>query len=377
MDDDVIIQFPLVKTQLIDVLKLYHNKTKEQVIATGSFKRDVLVDTVFALKDIAQKLVSIADTISQGNKFEKQMEKLVNETIPEVVRNAMKSATIAEGVDSPNHPNTNQEKHAVIVEPEDGNFNQETWAEAVKRMNTKLIDVPVKKNLVTKDGEGCILFPDKDSLDKAEAVLKDDYVVRTSSKLRSKLMPKLKIHDLEGFDNEDKSALRNAILQKNDLVRQLIYDDDKILDVLFIDAQKRFGIIKVSPEVRNVIMKVSAVYIGMRSHHVKDQYYLTQCFCCQQFGHKQGSEHCPLKGTTNNVCLYCGENHRSKDCPSKQDKTKHKCTNCSKSNNSAYQSQAHGHTSTSRECPVRINELKFTINRTDGMSFAKNFPRLV
>ena len=378
MDDDVTIQFPLLKTKLIDILKLYHDKTKQQVIANGSqFKRDILADTVFALKDITQELLKMTDGIIQSNSLEKQLKTLVHETLPEVVRSAVKSAT-SDAVELPSKSsNANQEKHAVIVEPESGNFNKETWADAVKKIDGKLKEVPVKKNLITKNGQGCIMFPDKDSQEKAEVALRDDFLITSSSKTSSKLMPKLKIHDLEGYDKDDKPALRDAILQKNPTIRQLINDDGKILEVLFIDAQKRFGIIKVSPEIRDVVLKFSTIYIGMRSHHVRDQFYLTQCFCCQQYGHKQGSDHCPLKGISKSVCLYCGEDHRSKDCPSKQDKLKHKCTNCSKSNNLSYQSKATGHTTTSRECPVRLNELKFMVNKTDGLSFAKNFPRLM
>ena len=68
------------------------------------------------------------------------------------------------------------------------------------------------------------MFPDKDSQEKAEVALRDDFLITSSSKTSSKLMPKLKIHDLEGYDKDDKPALRDAILQKNPTIRQLIND---------------------------------------------------------------------------------------------------------------------------------------------------------
>ena len=138
MDDDVTIQFPLLKTKLIDILKLYHDKTKQQVIANGSqFKRDILADTVFALKDITQELLKMTDGIIQSNSLEKQLKTLVHETLPEVVRSAVKSAT-SDAVELPSKSsNANQEKYAVIVEPESGNFTKETWADAVKKIDGK------------------------------------------------------------------------------------------------------------------------------------------------------------------------------------------------------------------------------------------------
>ena len=378
MDDDVMIQFPLIKHQLIDVLKLYNGKSKDQVIANGSFRREVLADTVYALKDIAEKLVKMVDTINNGNKWEKQIEKLVHETLPEVVRSTMESMG-TKSIEMPYRPDKNQdtEQHVVLVESENGNFNKDTWAETVKKINGKLKEVPVKKNLVNKNGQGCILLPDRESQEKAEAALRDDFVVVASTKQSKKLMPKMKICDLDGYDRNDKSALKEAILQKNPQIKQLVNDEGKTLDVLFIDEQNRYSVIKVSPEVRSVFLKFSSVYIGMRSHHVRDQFHLTQCFCCQQYGHKQGSEHCSLRDGNINICLYCGENHRSKDCLNKQDKSKHTCSNCCKSSNPAHHRLASGHTTTSMDCPIRLKELKFLVNRTNGLSFSKNFPHLL
>ena len=101
----------------------------------------------------------------------------------------------------------------------------------------------------------------------------------------------------------------------------------------------------------------------MQAHNVKDDWHLTQCFSCQGFGHKQGSEHCKSK-TGGDNSLYCGESHRSKDCPHKNNASHHKCLNCASSKNVHIRNGANGYTSTSRDCPIVIRELQALKNRT-------------
>ena len=178
--------------------------------------------------------------------------------------------------------------------------------------------------------------------------------------------------DLDNYIRDQKTGLSDAILQKNPVVKQLV-DSGKSFNVLFIDDSKKYAVLKVSPEIRNEIMKYGTLYIGMQSHRVRDQFHVTQCFACQSFGHKHGSEHCSLKNGEN-ICLYCGEKHRSKECDSeiKRNKSKHKCINCLRSNNTSHHKNAHGHTSASYDCPIFSRELQSLINRTDGV-VSKNF----
>ena len=287
------LQYPIVKSQLNDVLKLYQSKTREFVIQTGSFRRDVLTDTVFALKDIAEKLVKMVDTLQSDVRIENKVETLLHEALPRILQQTLlQQKDQAVDIDQPVNQR-NLEKHAVINEPENGNFNKDTWAETLKRVDQKLVNVPVKKNLVNRDGKGYILLPDLESQQRAEVALRNDFVVTASTRQNTKLLPKMKIHDLTGYDRNDKDGLKQAILQKNPQIKQLV-DDGKTLDIIFIDTVKSCAVIKVSSEIRKCIMKFSSLYIGMRSHHVKDQFHLTQCYKCQKYGHKQGSEHCTL-----------------------------------------------------------------------------------
>ena len=90
-------------------------------------------------------------------------------------------------------------------------------------------------------------------------------------------------------------------------------------EVIYIDTKWKNAIIKVSPEIRNVINKTNRIYIDMQSLRTRDHFRPMQCYACQKHGHKQGSPECALNNTDRSICLYCGENHQSKTCEHKKD----------------------------------------------------------
>ena len=103
---------------------------------------------------------------------------------------------------------------------------------------------------------------------------------------------------------------------------------------------------------------------------VYERYHLIQCYQCQGFGHKKGSSNCKLKGTDENICLYCAEKHSSKNCPTKTKKDKiYKCYNCSISKDSTISEGCIGHTTTFYTCPILQKTLKLTMNQTIGCEY--------
>ena len=103
-----------------------------------------------------------------------------------------------------------------------------------------------------------------------------------------------------------------------------------------------------------------------------NQFHLLQCYSCQEFGHKRGSEKCSAKAGQE-LCLYCAENHMSRNCPSKKDTKKHKCANCLKANNIANEEAIHP--SNSVECPILQSALKSLVNRTMGCNMQDNISK--
>ncbi len=147
------------------------------------------------------------------------------------------------------------------------------------------------------------------------------------------------------------------------------------LEVIYIKKEVAgYGsaVIKVDPRIRSFIIQNNRkIYLDLSSLHVKDQIHLVQCYACQQYGHKRGSEYCKL-GKDKDICLYCAEDHKSKDCRVKRDVNKRKCHNCFTSSNAVHKRNAKGHTSTSIECPIQQREVQAVVARTAGLD-PKNF----
>ena len=376
MDNEMKSLLSTTKMTMEDTLKIYNGKTEEIVMAQGNFRRDVLAKSVFALKEVSENLLKIVeeyekrDTLQTCKELVEEMKKL-KDSIPGMIQASVTSGITEVNSESAvinNEPL--QEKHVVLIENENREkFTEAAWNDIVKHnINDKLKEVPIRKSCVTKAGQGYMVFPNKEAQEKAQMALQNEFVVTPSTKQHYKLLPKLKIFDIF-YKRGENDLLKDAILQKNYVIKQL-YDGGKTLDVIFIDDDAKYAVIKVSPEIREEIMKYGSIYIDMQAHHVRDQWHLIQCFRCQEYGHKQGSHHCKSSGS--DTCKYCGESHRSKDCRVKGDRSKYKCSNCLKSNKAQIREGACGHTSTSRNCPVVIRELQALANRTFGIQ-EKNY----
>lgn len=370
---------PTIKLKLNDVFKLYRGKTKEAVLANGNpFRREVLAESVFSLKDIADNLLDIIDQMQTGNIIDTcqnlaQEFKSLKESLPGLVKETIEGNFLLNADKVSGVPiSKNVVKHSVLIKQQnDEAFDETAWNDVVKRNITqKLKSVPVKKSSLTKAGHGYLTFPTKEDQEKAEIALKSDFNITVSTKQPVKLLPKLKICNLYSYSRNEKDELKEAILFKNSSVKKLV-DDGNTLDVVFIDDKNRYAVIKVSPQIRHEIIRQQKLFIDMEAHYVKDNWHLIQCFSCQQFGHKQGSDFCKNKSGGNN-CLYCGGCHRSKDCLVKNESSSYKCINCAKSKNHQIKSAASGHTSTSRECPILIKEMQALMNRTEVSEEVKN-----
>ena len=361
-----------IKLNMEDILRTYQGKTKETVLAQGNFRREVLADTVFALKGISEELFEMVNEL-QTSKITETCKSLADEikslkeSIPNLVKDTLKNNLNNSNEVNRIHTPESTPKHSILIEQQnDEVFDKDAWNTVVKRNITeKLKSVPVKKSTITKSGQGCLVFPTKEDQEKAELVLKNDFKVTMSTKNPTKLMPKIKVFDLHSFVKGETSKLKDAILLKNYGVRQLV-ENGKTLEVIFIDDKNKSAVLKISPEIRHEIMKQGKLFIEMQAHHVKDDWHLTQCFSCQGFGHKQGSEYCKNRSGFDN-CLYCGESHRSTNCPNKANVSAHKCVNCANSRNIHIRNGANGHTSNSRNCPIAMRELQSLINRTEVM----------
>ena len=270
-------------------------------------------------------------------------------------------------------------KHSLLLKPNDAtssHYTEDTWADVVRKNLPHLLhDVPVTKATLTKQGKGYLVFPNEKFRDAAVDTLKEDFHVECESKVPKLLYPKITINGIDKHVYKPNSTanLKAAILQKNETIRNLVQNQNKEFEIVFIKEGKEssdytFAVAKVDPMVQKVIKNNgNKIFLDLTSCLVTDRYHLIQCYTCQKFGHKSGSPHCLLKNQNMKVCLYCSENHMSKDCPNKNSAENLKCANCVASNNLSTRGNSSGHTTTSDKCPVFQQALNQLIRKTMGI----------
>ena len=238
-------------------------------------------------------------------------------------------------------------------------------------------EIPVKKATLTQKGRATVVFPDEESLKKANDALSGEFKVTSISKKETKLLPKIKLTGIDQEYIEDvdrknvKEILTNEIKMKNTTLASLI-DDKEAFEIIYVDKKSGTAVIKVSQTIRTAIKNNNdKIHIGLQVYHIEDEFHVIQCYHCQAFGHTVGSPQCQ-KNNAGPTCFYCAGEHISKNCNVKKNKKQHSCTNCLNSGDSYIKSRATSHNATDHLCPFVIKETKRTIERTEGSNESKN-----
>lgn len=299
--------------------------------------------------------------------------------LPGALRNAMETLNIP-GVKAAEEtePEPVIKTHTLVVEHKDTEgdetpITEKSWAEAVQhKVKGALKTVPVERATV-KGGKASLKFKDKKTLDEAASALGKDYKVSAETKDKKILFPKMII---SGVDEDIKSHedLIDDILKKNKDIKDL-KEADEHLKVIKVHKDSKTAVIEVSPAIRaSIKKKQDKIHLGLGLRNVRDHVHVTQCYHCQEIGHKSKSKFCKLKPTDKSVCFYCAGRHDSRDCEEniKNDRRKHQCSNCLKSNVKYYKDRAKTHNATDRLCPYVIKETEILMTRTVGYKEAKN-----
>ena len=367
-----------VKAKMDETLKIYNGKSIDTIVRTGSYKKDVLAESVFSLKYVAEELYKIIvhikkdDALDKCNELMNEMKSL-KDSLPEIIKDTIRSA------DGIHHDSTlsnlavndteDKERHVIVLQEKNSNakFDEKSWSNVVKStLKDELKTIPVNKSLVNKNGQGCLFFPNKDAQTEAKSALEQIFDVTTDSKPRKAIMPKIKVFDLDIEMYNNKEDLRQGIMDKNPEIANMVGNEND-LGIILLDTSRNFAILKVSPNIREFMINRGKIFVGMHSVKVRDHFQPLQCYACQKYGHKQGSQDCVHFGKETNNCLYCCGNHFSKDCQVKRDSSKHVCANCSQSNSHEQKNNA-SHKSTSFKCPFMVREINSLIHRTTGIN---------
>ena len=325
------------------------------------------------------------DKLKENDKNEmKNLEKIKSEIIhdikelfPVMIQSQMKKyyEEVKEAESVPTNNNDNV-KHALLLQPKDTkqpSFSNETWSDVVKKCSEKLNDVPVKKAVLTSSGMGYMIFPNKESRNTAAKNLESECKVTLQDKNIKSVYPTIKIHGVpnDNFGKDNLDLLKQEFMKKNSFIKTLVDEMKKTFEIIFIAKRKHsnfsYAVVKVDPEIKTAIAnKGNRLYLGLSSCKVTKQYHLIQCYACQKFGHKRGSEKCMVKSSDDCICLYCAENHTSKKCELKTNVEQYKCSNCLTSDKVNANASNVSHTSNSLNCPILQYELKSLLNRTMG-----------
>ena len=263
---------------------------------------------------------------------------------------------------------TDAEKCVLILDPKDTNaltenpgFNKKT----VSNVNKAIHGINVDFCKVKKSGAVAIGFKDKLSQKNAEEKIKQCSEISKNFTTRTpgKLLPKVNVFGINEvlFDdcNKDNDAMKatllNDILCRNaDLKSAVDANTNEVLEVVMIQKTmpsdnivSYSAVLKVSSNIRKLINKNgNKIYVSLSRCRVTDRYHVLQCYHCQKLGHH--SNNCPDKENLP-TCMYCSGNHSSKAC---RERTNKCCTNCLKSDNASFKSNARTHTAASYDCPI-------------------------
>lgn len=224
------------------------------------------------------------------------------------------------------------------------------------------IDATILSSSSTKTGDVVIKFKESDNVQNIAKKVKSNLGYETRS--RPSFLPKMTISYVPKYtDISTKDSLTASIINSNNWLEGQLQLGESF-EVLFTYKVKDWGSIvcKVSPGIRaEIILRGNSIKIQNRSCPMKDRFHIIQCGNCLQFGHKT---HACRKNVI--VCTHCGEDHRWKDCPHKDEKEKLCCSNCRSSrDNDSSNIDSIKHGARSHECPMYLRQLKHQIEMTN------------
>ena len=284
-----------------------------------------------------------------------------------------------------------EERHSILITPTNETpFTPDTYASKIKsNITSKLNTVQIKKMKLTKKGQVVIDLADEFNKNEAMKSLEnEEFNVKTQTKPNG-IFPKITIYgiDSDEYNAASKEKLLSDIKNKNPAINALMLEG-KLFEIVFIkEVLNRFGekscqaVVKLDPAILQKLDQLSAskpskaiIYTNTTVCRYSNRFHILQCYVCQSFGHKAGSSFCPYNNTDVNICMYCSENHKSRNCPNKMDTEKHKCSNCLRFGNKTETSENICHSTTDLVCPVYQRQMKAIVRNTAGIEVSsKNY----
>ena len=148
-----------------------NGKTAKQLVDNSTYRRDLMAEALVAMADICSKALDMCNSNQDAPSIlEDVVSKVKNaivDIVPSIVTEVMESNNLVKPVEAPTI--VDESKHVILVQDKNDSqqkFNNKSWADVASALNTKLKHIPVQKSLVTKEGQGCLIFPSKDDQER-------------------------------------------------------------------------------------------------------------------------------------------------------------------------------------------------------------------
>ena len=129
--DDPDSEISKLKRSFNDIMDAFNleGKSKGEMLRNGSqFKRDILVEAVFKLKEVCESTFDLFKSepvqISVASKVVDKVKSVLNEMVPVLVTNALKSRDSKNSKVNDDIANGGDEKHVIVIEDKDDNENK-------------------------------------------------------------------------------------------------------------------------------------------------------------------------------------------------------------------------------------------------------------
>jgi len=259
---------------------------------------------------------------------------------------------------------TTKLKNNLIIPMDDKKPDKETItqfeADVYNIIKEQNIPSTILKTSATDNGNLVVNFQKNDDI----VEIKDKLTAKYGKiiKMVKPFQPKIKIVSVPSqFELKEPKEIIETLVASNDVLKEEYNNNKECIQFLF---QYKVGnrktlVLKCSPKLRQLLKSTGdCLKVYFKLCKVYDRHHVFQCSKCCQFGHSR--KNCKSEIT---ACTFCGDAHDYQSCPIKNEKNRHKCYNCFKSDNSE---NANSHGAFDANCPIKNALLVKMISRTDN-----------
>ncbi|XP_023236269.1 uncharacterized protein LOC111635518 [Centruroides sculpturatus] len=246
--------------------------------------------------------------------------------------------------------------HTVLVySDQEGATSEQTKSYLTNHVKPHILGVGVNRLRKLKNGGIAVDLNHKDEVEYFKESVQQ--VPGLNSRLPKKRLPLMKIASVP------KAVVKEELIQ--DIYEQNVcfvhlYTDKTFaekINIRFSLKQKNRNylswVVEVTPEIRDILVKVGKVHIHWSTCQVYDFIPTIQCYKCLSFGHF--AKNCT---STESICSHCGEKHLFKNCTNRHETPK--CVNCLKEKRTQ-----HNHNTMDKMCPTYLREKSKYLTRTE------------